>query len=140
MAGYGQSSRRLRQRKPHSGGGAEAGESAGHLFASRTFRRARYPNQRFVCITGRRAADSLTLTRATHRSFLQGGAAQEGTGMFGWPERFRIRLVLERGNKRMKRIVSVFLITFVPLNPCLPEQSAFRGVKFADAKGKKADS
>ncbi len=60
--------------------------------------------------------------------------------MFGWPERFRIRLVLERGNKRMKGIVSVFLIIFVAINLCLAEEAAFRGVKLADAKGKQADA
>src|SRR2546428_12591519 len=40
----------------------------------------------------------------------------------------------------MKRIISVSLMIFVVINLCLAEETAFRGVKLADAKGKQADA
>ncbi len=40
----------------------------------------------------------------------------------------------------MKRIISVFLMIFVVVNLSLAEETAFRGVKLADAKGKQADA
>src|SRR5260370_2250217 len=72
MAGYRYSSRRLRQCKPHSGRGGEAGESARHLSTSRTFRRARNPDRRLVGANRRRAGDSLTFD-APHMTRMKGG-------------------------------------------------------------------
>src|SRR5260370_33159803 len=72
MAGYRYSSRRLRQCKPHSGRGGEAGESARHLSTSRTFRRARNPDRRLVGATRSRAGDSLTFD-APHMTRMKGG-------------------------------------------------------------------
>jgi hypothetical protein len=46
----------------------------------------------------------------------------------------------ERGSKHMKRIISVLLMAFLAINLCLAEETAFRGVKLADAKGKQADA
>ncbi len=40
----------------------------------------------------------------------------------------------------MKRIISVFLVIFAVINLSLAEETAFRGVKLADAKGKQADA
>ena len=40
----------------------------------------------------------------------------------------------------MKRIVSFLLVIFVTINLGLAEETAFRGVKLADAKGKQSDA
>jgi len=40
----------------------------------------------------------------------------------------------------MKRIVSFLLVIFVTINLSLAEETAFRGVKLADAKGKQSDA
>ena len=40
----------------------------------------------------------------------------------------------------MKRIISVFLAISAMINVSLAEETAFRGVKLADAKGKQADA
>ncbi len=40
----------------------------------------------------------------------------------------------------MKRIISVFLVIFAVINLSLAEETAFRGVKLADANGKQADA
>ena len=40
----------------------------------------------------------------------------------------------------MRRIISVFLVIFAVINLSLAEETAFRGVKLADAKGKQADA
>ncbi len=40
----------------------------------------------------------------------------------------------------MKRIISFLLVIFVTINLSLAEETAFRGVKVADAKGKQSDA
>src|ERR1039457_3375824 len=47
---------------------------------------------------------------------------------------------LERRNSTMKRIVSALLVTLAIFGQSFAEQTAFRGVKVADAKGKQADA
>lgn len=49
-------------------------------------------------------------------------------------------LLLEKGNKHMKRIVSVLLMVMVMINLSIADETAFNGVKLADAKGKQADA
>jgi hypothetical protein len=49
-------------------------------------------------------------------------------------------MIRQQRGKAMKRIVSLLLASLVAVNLCLAEETAFSGVKLADAKGKQADA
>jgi hypothetical protein len=46
----------------------------------------------------------------------------------------------KRERKHVQRIIAVLLMTLAVINLSLSEETAFRGVKLADAKGKQADA
>jgi hypothetical protein len=50
------------------------------------------------------------------------------------------RYRIGRGSRHMKRITSALLVILVAINLSLAEETAFRGVKLADAKGKQAEA
>jgi hypothetical protein len=50
------------------------------------------------------------------------------------------RVGARHGGEHVKRFISVFLMILLSVHLCLAEETAFRGVKLADAKGKQADA